>query len=75
MNYQEGSVITAVGMANQIWVMVTAVIVAVCVMLLVSGKIASFIDRHPTVKILARILDGTTSRCSSRASARCRCFA
>lgn len=47
------SVITAVGMANQIWVMVTAVIVAVCVMLLVSGRIAAFIDRHPTVKMLA----------------------
>ncbi|HEX2836720.1 MAG TPA: TerC family protein [Phycisphaerales bacterium] len=47
------SVITAVGMANQIWVMVTAVIVAVLVMLLVSGRIASFIDRHPTVKMLA----------------------
>lgn len=47
------SVITAVGMANQIWVMVTAVIVAVLVMLLVSGRIAAFIDRHPTVKMLA----------------------
>ncbi len=47
------SVITAVGMANQLWVMVTAMIIAVGVMLLFSGKISAFVDRHPTVKILA----------------------
>jgi predicted tellurium resistance membrane protein TerC len=47
------SVITAIGMARQIGVMVAAVVVAVGVMLWASGPIAAFVDRHPTVKILA----------------------
>ena len=47
------SVITAIGMARQLWVMVTAVVVAVGVMLWASGPIARFVDRHPTVKMLA----------------------
>jgi predicted tellurium resistance membrane protein TerC len=47
------SVITAVGMAQDLWVMVTAVVVAVGVMLVSSGWIANFVNRHPTVKILA----------------------
>ena len=47
------SVITAIGMANQIWVMVTAVIVAVIFMLFLSGKISAFVNDHPTVKMLA----------------------
>jgi predicted tellurium resistance membrane protein TerC len=47
------SVITAVGMARDIRVMVAAVIVAVIVMLLFSGYITRFVDRHPTVKMLA----------------------
>ncbi len=47
------SVITAVGMANDRWVMITAVIIAVGIMLLVSGRISAFIDRHPTIKMLA----------------------
>ncbi len=47
------SVITAVGMANQIWVMVTAVVVAVGVMLVASGGISRFVEKHPTVKMLA----------------------
>jgi predicted tellurium resistance membrane protein TerC len=47
------SVITAIGMARQIGVMVAAVIIAVAVMLWAAGPIASFVDRHPTVKILA----------------------
>jgi predicted tellurium resistance membrane protein TerC len=47
------SVITAVGMANDLGVMVTAVVLAVGVMMISSGAIASFVDRHPTVKILA----------------------
>jgi predicted tellurium resistance membrane protein TerC len=47
------SVITAVGMANQLWVMITAVIVAVVIMLLASGPISDFVNRHPTVKMLA----------------------
>jgi predicted tellurium resistance membrane protein TerC len=47
------SVITAVGMANQLWVMVTAVIAAVAIMMFAAGTISSFVNRHPTVKMLA----------------------
>jgi predicted tellurium resistance membrane protein TerC len=47
------SVITAVGMAKQLWVMVTAMIVAVGVMLVFAGSIGEFVDRHPSVKVLA----------------------
>jgi len=47
------SVITAVGMANELWVMATAVIVAVLIMLVASGPIMRFIHANPTVKILA----------------------
>jgi len=47
------SVITAVGMAKQIWVMVTAVIIAVGVMLVFAGRISRYIERHPTLKMLA----------------------
>jgi predicted tellurium resistance membrane protein TerC len=47
------SVITAVGMANDVVVMVLAVIIAVGVMLISSGTIGEFVERHPTVKMLA----------------------
>jgi predicted tellurium resistance membrane protein TerC len=47
------SVITAVGMANNIWVMVTAVIIALGVMLMFAGAISDFVNRHPTLKMLA----------------------
>ncbi|MBI3049354.1 MAG: TerC family protein [Acidobacteria bacterium] len=47
------SVITAVGMAEDVVVMILAVVVAVAVMLVSSGPIAAFVDRHPTVKMLA----------------------
>jgi predicted tellurium resistance membrane protein TerC len=47
------SVITAVGMAEDVAVMIIAVIIAVGVMLLSSSAISEFVDRHPTVKILA----------------------
>jgi len=47
------SVITAVGMADEIAVMVTAVILAVGVMMFSAGPISSFVNRHPTVKVLA----------------------
>ena len=47
------SVITAVGMADEITIMVTAVILAVGVMMLSAGPISSFVNRHPTVKVLA----------------------
>lgn len=47
------SVITAVGMARQLPVMIAAVILAVIFMLIYSGHISGFIQRHPTIKMLA----------------------
>jgi predicted tellurium resistance membrane protein TerC len=47
------SVITAVGMANQIGVMIAAVIIAVTIMLFAAGPISDFVNHHPTVKMLA----------------------
>ncbi len=47
------SVITAVGMADQLWVMVVAVVIAVIIMLVASTPLAHFIHEHPTVKMLA----------------------
>ncbi len=47
------SVITAVGMSDQIVIMVAAVILAVVFMMFTAGAVSSFIDRHPTVKMLA----------------------
>ena len=47
------SVITAVGMAKHLMVMVLAVVISVLVMLAFSGVVSRFVDRHPTVKILA----------------------
>jgi predicted tellurium resistance membrane protein TerC len=47
------SVITAVGMANQVGVMIAAVVLAVVFMMYASGPISRFVEQHPTVKILA----------------------
>jgi predicted tellurium resistance membrane protein TerC len=47
------SVITAVGTAEHVEIMIAAVVIAVGVMLVSSGPIAAFVERHPTVKILA----------------------
>ncbi|MDH3627284.1 MAG: TerC family protein [Acidobacteriota bacterium] len=47
------SVITAVGMADRLGVMVAAVIIAVGVMMLSANSISSFVEHHPTVKMLA----------------------
>ncbi len=47
------SVITAVGMAQHLGVMIIAVIIAVVIMLFAAGSISAFVDRHPTVKMLA----------------------
>ncbi|MDB5410725.1 MAG: TerC family protein [Rhodospirillales bacterium] len=57
------SVVTAVGMANEFWVMAAAVVVAVVIMLAASAPLAAFVNRHPTVKMLALsflLLIGTT---------------
>ncbi len=47
------SVITAVGMVDQLWVMITAVTIALGVMLAFAGAISDFVNRHPTLKMLA----------------------
>jgi predicted tellurium resistance membrane protein TerC len=47
------SVITAVGMADHVEVMIAAVIIAVLVMMFSAGAISNFVNRHPTVKMLA----------------------
>jgi predicted tellurium resistance membrane protein TerC len=47
------SVITAVGMVDQVWVMVLAVIISVLIMMLAAEPISAFVHRHPTVKVLA----------------------
>ena len=47
------SVITAVGMVDSLAIMITAVIIAVGIMLISAGAISNFVNRHPTVKMLA----------------------
>jgi len=47
------SVVTAVGMANHLGVMIAAIVLAVGVMMVSAGPIARFVDRHPTIRILA----------------------
>jgi predicted tellurium resistance membrane protein TerC len=47
------SVITAIGMVNEIWIMIAAVVVAVLFMMAFASPISNFVDRHPTVKMLA----------------------
>jgi predicted tellurium resistance membrane protein TerC len=52
MVFSLDSIITAVGMANEFWVMALAIVIAVVVMLAAATPVANFIDRHPTIKIL-----------------------
>lgn len=47
------SVITAIGMADKVVIMVIAVVIAVIFMIAFSGMISNFVDRHPTIKMLA----------------------
>ena len=47
------SIITAVGMAEHLWVMVTAVVIAMGVMLVAADPVGDFVNDHPTVKMLA----------------------
>ncbi|MFQ5408539.1 MAG: TerC family protein [Anaerolineales bacterium] len=47
------SVITAVGMVDQLEIMIAAVLIAAVVMIISSGPIAGFVDQHPTIKMLA----------------------
>ncbi len=47
------SVITAVGMANEVAIMMVAVVIAVVTMMVAAGPVSGFVERHPTVKMLA----------------------
>ncbi len=47
------SVITAVGMADDVSIMIIANVIALAVMLLAAGSISAFVDKHPTIKMLA----------------------
>jgi predicted tellurium resistance membrane protein TerC len=47
------SVITAVGMADQIAIMIAAVVLAVAFMMFAAGPVSAFVERHPTIKMLA----------------------
>ncbi len=47
------SVITAIGMVNNVWVMIAAVVVSIIAMMLFAGAIGNFVQRHPTIKMLA----------------------
>jgi predicted tellurium resistance membrane protein TerC len=53
MVFSLDSVITAVGMADDVGVMVTAVVIAVAFMMLSAGPVSAFVTKHPTVKMLA----------------------
>ena len=51
--FSRDSVITAVGMAKEIFIMIAAIVIAVLFMMFTSGAVSAFIDKHPTIKILA----------------------
>jgi len=53
MIFSLDSVITAVGMADQLWVMITAVVVSIGVMMVFANPISTFVQRHPAMKLLA----------------------
>ena len=57
------SVITAVGMVDNVWIMIAAVVVSIIAMMLFAGTIGGFVQKHPTIKMLALaflLLIGTT---------------
>lgn len=47
------SIITALGMASQLAIMIAAVVIAVAFMMFFAGKISAFVEKHPTIKMLA----------------------
>jgi predicted tellurium resistance membrane protein TerC len=47
------SVITAIGIADELWVMIAAIVIAAAVMIFFAGRISDFVEKHPTMKILA----------------------
>jgi predicted tellurium resistance membrane protein TerC len=53
MVFSLDSVITAVGMVDNLWVMIAAVVVSIIFMMAFAGSIGSFVQKHPTIKMLA----------------------
>lgn len=47
------SILTAIGLVDQVWVMITAVVISMTIMILFAGAISRFINKHPTLQILA----------------------
>ncbi|NTS41550.1 TerC family protein [Flavisolibacter sp. BT320] len=47
------SILTAIGLVDQVWVMITAVVISMTIMILFAGAISQFINKHPTLQILA----------------------
>jgi predicted tellurium resistance membrane protein TerC len=47
------SVFTAVGMVSNLWIMISAVVVSIIAMMVFAGSIGAFVQRHPTIKMLA----------------------
>ena len=47
------SVITAIGMVDKVWIMIAAVVVSIVAMMFFAGPIGAFVERHPTIKMLA----------------------
>ena len=53
MVFSLDSVITAVGMVNNLWIMIAAVVVSIVFMMGFAGSIGAFVQKHPTIKMLA----------------------
>jgi predicted tellurium resistance membrane protein TerC len=53
MVFSLDSVITAVGLVQEVWVMVAAIVTSVVVMMMAAGSISRFVEQHPTIKMLA----------------------
>ncbi|HZH64544.1 MAG TPA: TerC family protein [Flavisolibacter sp.] len=47
------SILTAIGLVDEVWVMIVAVVISMTIMMLFSGAISRFINKHPTLQILA----------------------
>ena len=47
------SILTAVGLSNQVYIMIAAVVISIAIMMFLATAISDFIDRHPSIKILA----------------------
>lgn len=47
------SILTAIGLVDQVWIMITAVVISMTIMILFAGAISRFINKHPTLQILA----------------------